>query len=136
MSFRPVMVGSSGCEGTTHPGSEEDKMATTATTTANLTVKITMNDRGNPPGKLADAELHFNADTLEGLKLIGFSIWERRGGSGRHVTFPARQYAVNGERRSFALLRPIADATAQDNVRELILAAWAEAEAAAETSDR
>lgn len=41
-----------------------------------------------------------------GLKLIGFGIWERRGGAGRNVTFPARKYAVNGERRSFALLRP------------------------------
>ena len=25
----------------------------------NLTVKIVPNDKGNPPGKLADAELHF-----------------------------------------------------------------------------
>jgi hypothetical protein len=47
------------------------------------------------------------------LKLIGSSVWERRGGNGRNVTFPARQYSVNGERRSFALLRPIADASAQ-----------------------
>ena len=30
-------------------------MATTHTTPANLTVKITPNDRSNPPGKLADA---------------------------------------------------------------------------------
>jgi hypothetical protein len=57
----------------------EDKMATTHTTTANLTVKITPNDNGNPPGKLADAELHFGDGVLAGLKLIGFSIWERRG---------------------------------------------------------
>ena len=106
-------------------------MATTATTTATMTVKITMNDRGNPPGKLADAELHFGDGPLAGLKLIGFSVWERRGGSGRNVTFPARQYAVNGERRSFALLRPIVDTSAQDGVREMILAAYAEAEAAA-----
>ena len=106
-------------------------MASTATTTATMTVKITMNDRGNPPGKLADAELHFGNGPLAGLKLIGFSVWERRGGSGRNVTFPARQYAVNGERRSFALLRPIVDTSAQDGVRELILAAYAEAEAAA-----
>ena len=96
-----------------------------------MTVKITMNDRGNPPGKLADAELHFGDGPLAGLKLIGFSVWERRGGSGRNVTFPARQYAINGERRSFALLRPIVDTSAQDGVRELILAAYAEAEAAA-----
>ena len=83
--------------------------------TDSLTIKITPNDKGNPPGKLADAELHFAGDSpLAGLKLIGFSIWERRGGNGRNVTFPARSYAVNGERRSFALLRPIVDATAQE----------------------
>ena len=94
-----------------------------------MTVKITPNDRGNPAGKLADAELHFGgASPLAGLKLIGFSIWERRGGNGRNVTFPARQYSVNGERRSFALLRPVADATAQDRIREAILEAFAEYE--------
>jgi len=96
-------------------------------------IKITPNDRGNPPGKLADAELHFPDGPLEGLKLMGFSIWEqRRGGSGgRNVTFPARQYNVNGERRSFALLRPVADTTAQGKLRELILDAYAEWEAQA-----
>jgi hypothetical protein len=89
-----------------------------------MKVTITPNDRGNPPGKLAEAELHFTDGPLEGLKLIGFSIWERRTGNGRNVTFPARQYAVNGERRSFALLRPIVDAKAQDKLRELILDAF------------
>ena len=98
-----------------------------------MTVKITPNDRGNPPGKMADAELHFTEGPLEGLKLIGFSIWEQRrgGGGGRNVTFPARQYNVNGERRSFALLRPIVDTTAQGKLRELILDAYAEWEAQA-----
>ena len=105
-------------------------MATTHTTTANLTVKITPNDKGNPPGKLADVELHFTDGVFAGLKLIGFALWERKGG-GRSVTFPARQYSVNGERRSFALLRPIVDATAQDRVRDLILAAYEAWEAAA-----
>jgi len=93
-----------------------------------MTVRITPNDKGNPPGKLADAELHFSEGPLEGLKLIGFSIWERRGGSGRNVTFPARSYAVNGERRTFALLRPIVDSTAQSKLRELILEAFQEYE--------
>jgi hypothetical protein len=93
-----------------------------------MTVKFTPNDKGNPPGKLADAELHFSEAPLEGLKLIGFSIWERRGGSGRNVTFPARQYSVNGEHRSFALLRPIVDPTAQNHIRDLILEAYAEFE--------
>src|SRR5579863_8624143 len=90
-----------------------------------FTVKINPNDKGNPAGKLADAELHFTEGPLAGLKLIGFGVWERRGGSGRNVTFPARQYSVNGERRSFALLRPIADVTAQDRIREQILEAFA-----------
>jgi hypothetical protein len=132
-----------------------------------FTVKITPNDKGNPPGKLADVELHFvdvpcaecegsgtivvaetgplagasgicaacdgtrlqvGSNPLAGLKLIGFSIWERRGGNGRNVTFPARQYSINGERRSFALLRPIVDATAQERIRGQILDAFAEYE--------
>jgi hypothetical protein len=94
-----------------------------------MTIKIMPNDNGNPPGKLADAELHFGDGPLEGLKLIGFAIWERRGGSGRNVTFPARQYSVNGERRSFALLRPNGDTTGQNKVRDLILEAFQEYEA-------
>ena len=93
-----------------------------------LVVKISPNDKGNPPGKLADAELHFIDGELDGLKLIGFSIWERRGGGGRNVTFPARSYAVNGERRSFALLRPLTDVASQERVRELVLQAFAEYE--------
>ena len=104
-------------------------MITNATTTAAMTVKISPNDKGNPPGKLADAELHFADGPLAGLKLIGFAIWERRGGGGgRNVTFPARQYVVNGDRRSFALLRPITDTQAQERVRELVLQAYAEYE--------
>jgi len=94
----------------------------------NIVVRITPNEKGNPPGKLADAELHFIDGELDGLKLIGFAIWERRSGNGRNVTFPARQYAVNGERRSFALLRPIGDMSAQNRVRDLLLEAFAEYE--------
>ena len=93
-----------------------------------MTIKIVPNEKGNPPGKLADAELHFTDGVLAGLKLIGFAIWERRTGNGRNVTFPARQYAVNGERRSFALLRVISDNSAQDRIRDLVLQAYAEYE--------
>ena len=94
-----------------------------------MVVRIAPNEKNTPPGKLADAEVHFTEGALEGLKLIGFSVWERRTGGGRNVTFPARQYSVNGERRTFALLRPAAgDATAQDRIRELVLAAYAEYE--------
>ena len=94
-----------------------------------MVVKFAQNDRGNPPGKLADAELHFSECVLDGLKLIGFGIWERKNGNGRNVTFPARQYSVNGERRSFALLRPVMDAAAQDRVRDFILRAYEQHEA-------
>ena len=89
-----------------------------------MTIKIVPNDKGNPPGKLADAELHFTSGALEGLKLIGFAVWERKSGNGRNVTFPARQYSVNGERRSFALLRPVVDTTSQERIRDLILEAY------------
>ena len=99
-----------------------------------MTIKILPNEKGNPPGKLADAELHFTDGPLDGLKLIGFSVWERKTGGGRNVTFPARQYSVNGERRSFALLRPLGDITAQDRLRELVLQAYGEYEAAAAVS--
>lgn len=106
----------------------------------NVTVKIIPNDKGTPPGKLAEAELHFGNTSgaigiLEGLKLVGFAIWERRNGSGRNVTFPARAYSVNGERRSFALLRPVVDATAQDRVRDFILKAYSDFEERAAMDD-
>jgi hypothetical protein len=96
-----------------------------------MTIKITPNDKGNPPGKLADAELHFADGPLAGLKLIGFSVWERRAGNGRNVTFPARTYAVNGERRSFSLLRPILDTVGQNKLREMIIEAYQEYEQSA-----
>lgn len=98
---------------------------------AGIDVVITYNDKGNPPGKLADVELHFTDGPLTGLKLIAFAIWERRTGSGRNVTFPARSYSVNGERRSFALLRPTADQEASDRIRDLILQAYQVWEASA-----
>jgi hypothetical protein len=95
-----------------------------------VTVKIITNDKQNPPGKLADAELHFTEGELEGLKLMGFAVWEPRVGStgGRSVTFPARQYTINGTRRSFPLLRPLAESNVHDRLRQLILQAYAEHE--------
>lgn len=98
-----------------------------------MLVKISPNDKGSPVGKLADAELHFTEGPLAGLKLLGFAVWERRNGSGRNVTFPARQYSVNGERRSYALLRPLTEVKAQDHIRDLVLSAYAKFEAEATT---
>lgn len=90
-----------------------------------MEIKFIENASGSPAGKLADVELHFSDGPLAGLKLIGFSVWERRGGNGFNVTFPARQYSVNGERRSFALLRPAdGNLESQDSIRNAIIDAW------------
>ena len=95
-----------------------------------MVVRILPSDSSTPVGKIADAEIVFDDGILNGLKLVGFSIWEPRAASGRrNVTFPARTYSVNGERRSFALLRPVMDSTAQEPLRALILQALAEYEA-------
>ena len=93
-----------------------------------MTVKFIPNDKGNPVGKLADAELHFATGPLAGLKLVGFAVWERKSG-GRGLTFPARQYSVNGERRSFALLRAATDAADPESFRTFILDAYTAHEA-------
>ena len=101
--------------------------------TAAVSVKILPSTSGSPTGKLADAEVIFEADSgpFDGLKLVGFAVWERRSG-GRNVTVPARQYSVNGERRSFALLRPSnGEASTQEAIRELILDAYSAVEAQA-----
>jgi len=82
-----------------------------------------------PAGKMADVELHFvdavDAE-LRGLRLTGFAIWERRTRDGFNVTFPARAYVVNGERRSWALLRGIADDERGRGLSDLIIATWQE----------
>lgn len=95
----------------------------------NLTVKITPNDKANPPSKLAEAELRFGDDCgpLSGLKLIGFVVWERRMNKGEYyVTMPARSYSVNGERRSFALLRPITTPFDDTTIKQLVVDAYME----------
>jgi hypothetical protein len=96
-----------------------------------MVIKIMPVDKGSLNGKLADAELHFtDADgPMEGLRLLGFAIWNQRNGTGRNVTFPARTYSVNGERRSFSLLRPLHDGHPQTRVRDLVLQAYADYEA-------
>ena len=89
-----------------------------------MTVKILVNDAGQPAGKLAEVELHFDEPPLAGLKLIGAAVWQRADGTVR-VTMPSRQYSVNGERRSFALLRPIVDLGAVHRLEMTILDAFA-----------
>ena len=95
-----------------------------------MVVKILPNDKNNnaPNGKLADVEVHFTDGAMEGLRLLGFSVWEKKNGSGRSVTFPSRTYSVNGQRRNFSLLRAVSDLKAQDRMRDLVLQAYADFE--------
>jgi hypothetical protein len=103
-----------------------------------MRIVISFDNKPTTPGRVAEAELQFD-DTdpavLSGLKLIGFSVWERRAGGGLNVTFPARSYAVNGERRSFALLRPIGDLHANDAIRAAIIDAYHDAVERAAAAD-
>ena len=97
-----------------------------------MVIKIMpIDQKGAQNGKLADVELHFTEGAMEGMRLLGFAIWNQRNGPGRNVTFPARTYSVNGERRSFSLLRPISDLNRQNRVRDLVLQAYADFEAQA-----
>jgi hypothetical protein len=93
-----------------------------------MIVKILPNELSDPPNKLADAELLFEEGVLTGLRLTGFAIWQSRAGRSRTVTFPARSYYVRGEKRTYALLRPMSDNGNVDLVRRLILDSYAEFE--------
>lgn len=96
-------------------------------------IKILPNEKGTPTGKLADAELYFTEGMMAGNKLLGFAVWERRGGGARNVTFPSRTYSVAGERRSFNLLRASgSDPSGQERVRDAVLEAYARFEEQAE----
>jgi hypothetical protein len=89
-----------------------------------IEVKILRNEYGKPAGKLADAEIHFIAGELSGLKLVGFTIWEGREGKGRRVTFPGRPLIVHGDKRNFELLRAIGNPNVLNRVRDLVLSAY------------
>jgi hypothetical protein len=91
-----------------------------------ITIQILKTNGHAAPGKLADAEIHFTGGELDGLKLVGFAVWKSRDGHGEDVTFPYRHFTVHGERRSFALLRWIADRTAQERVVSLVRGAYVE----------
>jgi hypothetical protein len=72
--------------------------------------------------------LCFDDDALSGLTLVGFAIWEGRNGRGRNVTFPARQYLVNGKRRHYVLLRAAEETATTNPLRDRIFQAYADHE--------
>jgi hypothetical protein len=75
-----------------------------------------------PERLVCEAELVFDeAGPLEGMKLVGFSLW--RGAEGEvYVTFPARAFGGGSDRRFFDLLRSAeADAAAVKRVKAWIV---------------
>ena len=96
----------------------------TTPTTEALTVTIIPVSAGAPKEKLAEAELLFHEGPMAGLKLVGFTVWESRKGDGHSVTFPARSYTKDGEKRQYQLLRRTGD-NSDAAVKDLILAAYA-----------
>lgn len=58
-----------------------------------------------PERLVCEAEIVFDeAGPLEGMKLVGFSLWRSAEGE-VYVTFPARAFGAGSERRFFDLLR-------------------------------
>ena len=84
--------------------------------------------QGNPPGKLADAELHFTDGPLEGLKLIGFGIWERRIWQAEMSHSPPASTASTASAAASRSSGRSSTTTAQNRIRDLILDAFQEYE--------
>ncbi len=97
-------------------------------------IKILLNKSKPPVNKLADAELHFRGGMLDGMKLVGFAVWRKRDRAGSDVILPSREFTVAGRRRRYALLRPVGESNAQNDVRDAVLDAYAACEAAARGS--
>jgi hypothetical protein len=86
-----------------------------------VNIKIQRNQSDDTTGKLADAELHFIGDELDGLKLVGFAIWRHRDGNGCDVTFPARELTADGRPSRVPLLCSWLDPGARKRLRDLVL---------------
>ncbi len=87
--------------------------------TDDFDVVIVVNEKGNPPDKLADAELHFTSGSLAGLKFVGLGVWQRRESANElNVTMPARTFMAGGEKRSFSLIRVAHDLGTTEDKRE------------------
>jgi len=70
-----------------------------------MRVHYVLNHGGTPVSKLADVEIHFEEGLLEGLKLVGCSVWKSKKGEEPTVLVPSRSYATSGGVRYYELLR-------------------------------
>jgi hypothetical protein len=95
-----------------------------------LVIHIACNEKASKSNKLADAEIHFTAGPLQGLRLCGFTIygkWEQKKLTATNVTFPKRTYQTRQkETRDYMLLRPQPGVPAErvNEIATMILAAY------------
>lgn len=69
-----------------------------------MRVSFVSRDNG-PQNLLCEAEIAFEKkEGLDGLKLVGFSLWKGTDGD-IYVTFPSRAFGAGSERRYFDYLR-------------------------------
>jgi hypothetical protein len=70
-------------------------------------MKVQFVSRDNGPERLVcEAEVVFGEGPLEGMKLVGFSLWKDAEGE-VYVTFPSRAFGAGSERRYFDYLRAV-----------------------------
>lgn len=80
-----------------------------------MRVHYVLNHGGTPESKLADVEFHFEEGLLNGLKLVGCSVWRARKGEEPSVLIPSRSYATAGGVRYYELLRPSNEGVGTDD---------------------
>jgi len=80
---------------------------------------------GGPERLVCDAELIFDeAGPLEGMKLIGFTLWRSAEGE-LYVTFPSRSWGTGAERRFYDFLRSVeASSSTVARVKAWIVEQW------------
>lgn len=86
---------------------------------------------GGPEKLVCEAEIVFGKGEFLGMKLVGFALW-RGSDEAVYVTFPARAFGYDAERRYFDLLRSVeGDGATVRRVKEWILAEYRKTTSAA-----
>lgn len=96
-----------------------------------MTVTFDRNDGTKPERLLAEAAINFEAESgpLDGLKLVGFSVWRSADGEDIYVTLPARAFGSGKDRRYFDYIRSISGEHKEtDRLKSFINDAWREAQ--------
>ena len=87
---------------------------------------VTETYRYDEHGQRIRQQVAYSSTVGDTVTYVPFVFYAQAVSAGGSVV--TRHYSVNGERRSFALLRPIVDTTAQNRIRDLILEAYQEFE--------